>query len=157
MGSAEEWARTLKQSTDVKQAELDREANRTAMNRQIVAQQMPEIWQDLIREFEGHCKAYNEQFKPERILTLHRSGAYEFIVRPDAMEDIVTGQYSYENWLISISTRQGVVNWYEPQVYQVGTGKVKLAKRGLTRGQMSLESIARDEITQGLKTAGLVR
>jgi hypothetical protein len=157
MGNAEEWARTLKQTSDAKQAEEDRSAQRTAMNRNIIAQQMPTIWEDLIKEFQTHCTAFNEQFKPERLLALHRSGTYEFIVRPDAMEEIVTGHYSYDNWMISITTRQGVVDWFEGQVYQVGAGKVELIKRGPVRSQMSLESIARTKIMQGLQYAGLIR
>jgi hypothetical protein len=155
MGSADEWARTLKQANDAKQEETDRKTQRTAMNRSIIAQQMPTIWEDLIKEFQKYCTAYNEQFKPERALALHRSGSYDFRIRPDALEEIVIGHYSYENWMISITTRQGVVEWFEPQVHQIGAGKVELASRG-GRGQMSLESIAGKKIMEGLKMAGLL-
>ena len=155
MGSADEWARTLKQANDAKQAEADRETQRTAMNRSIVAQQMPTVWEDLIKEFQKYCNAYNEQFKPVRPLALHRSGSYEFIIRPDALDEIVRGHYSHENWMISVSTRPGMVEWFEPLVYQVGAGKVELASRG-GRGQMSLESIAGRKIKEGLQQAGLL-
>lgn len=156
MGSADEWARTLKQANDAKQDETDRQTQRTAMNRSIIAQQMPTIWDDLIKEFEKYCNAYNEQFKPERTLALQRSGSYDFSIRPDALDEIVQGHYSHENWMISISTRPGVVEWFEPVVYQVGAGKVELASRG-GRGQMSLESIAGKKIKEGLLQAGLIK
>ena len=155
MGGADEWARTLKQANDAKQAETDRQTQRTAMNRSIIAQQMPTIWEDLIKEFNNYCNAYNEGFKPERPLTLHRSGTYEFRVRPDALEEIVLGHYSHENWMIGITTRPGVVEWFEPQVYQVGAGKVELASRG--GPQMSLGSIAGKKIKEGLAMAGLIQ
>ncbi|MGO9795544.1 MAG: hypothetical protein ACLPLZ_05550 [Terracidiphilus sp.] len=155
MESADEWARTLKQANEAKQAETDKETQRTAMNRNIIAQQMPTVWEDLIKEFQKYCNAYNEQFKPERLLALHRSGSCDFFIRPDALEEIVIGHYSYENWMISISTRPGVVEWFEPQVYQVGAGKVELASRG-GRGHMSLESIAGRKIKEGLAQAGLI-
>jgi hypothetical protein len=155
MGSADEWARTLKQANDAKQDETDRQVQRTAMNRSIIAQQMPTIWDELIKEFQKYCNAYNEQFKPDRPLALHRSGVHDFFIRPDALEEIVQGHYSHENWMISISTRPGVVEWFEPQVYQIGAGKVELVSRG-GRAQTSLESIAGKKIKEGLAMAGLI-
>jgi hypothetical protein len=157
MSSADDWARTLKQASDAKRTAEDKEAQRVVMVRDIIAQQMPTVWEDLIKEFQNHCDAYNEQFKPARPLALHRSGAHDFIVRPDAMEEIVSGHYSYENWMISISPRHGVVDWFEPLVFQVGAGEVKLVKRGGNAGQMSIQSIARTYIAQGLAYAGLIK
>lgn len=146
MGSAEEWARTLKANMEGKQAEADRLADRVAMNRNIVAEQMPGIWDSLLVEFANHCKAFNEQTNPERELALHRMGAHDFMVRPDAMEEIVRGHYAYDTCSISITTRRGT-EWFLPKVVLVGTGTAVLVSN-TTQAQISPASIARNAISE---------
>lgn len=145
MGSAEEWARSLKASMDAKQAESNRAVERVTMNRNIVAEQMPVIWDSLLAEFANCCKAFNEQIKPERELALHRTGSHDFMVRPDAMEEIVRGHYFCDLHHISIITKRGT-ELFVPGVLHVGTGKVFLVS-SITQSETSLESIARNAIT----------
>ena len=149
MGSADEWARSLAKKTEDKEMQSSEQARITAMNRDIVAEQMPTVWEDLLREFQVHCNAYNEQAKPERTLALHRTGAHNFMVRPDALEEIVRGHYDYQTKSISIVTSRGT-EWFLPRPVLSGTGRVELVSRSTER-QISLSSIAQKSIETGLR------
>lgn len=154
MGNAKDWAHTLKQTNDAKQAAADRDTQRTAMIRDIIAEQMPTVWEDLLKEFTEHCDAYNEQFNPERKLSLHRTGAYIFMIRPDAMEEIVSGHYSPDAKQVILSTRGGK-KIYKPYVYEVGAGEIRLSPLG-ANAPMNLDSIAQKTIQDGLERAGFI-
>lgn len=146
MGTHDEWARALKAAHDAKQADLDRNASRVSMNRDIIAEQTPLVWKELCEEFQKCCNAINEQMKPERTLALHLTGGNDFIVRPDAMEAIVVGHFARDTNHIKIQTRHGV-QWFAPRAVHIGAGKVVLVS---TSGntQMSPESIARNAIAE---------
>jgi hypothetical protein len=148
MGSADDWARQIGEQIKSKQQNADNAAERVATNRNIIAEQMPQIWDDLIAAFRECCKAVNEQVKPERKLALHQSGKYDFMVRPDAMEEIVRGHYAHDAKTVSIQTRAGT-ELFLPKVFQIGAGEVRLASRS-TGVTSTVETIARTAIEKGL-------
>lgn len=148
MGNAEEWARSLAKKNEEKELQSSEQARITAMSRDIVAEQMPIVWDDLLREFQSHCNAYNEQVKPQRTLTLFRTGQNDFMVRPDALEEIVRGHYDYQTKDISIVTVRGTER-FMPRPVLSGTGHVELVSRSTGR-QISPVSIAQNAIETGL-------
>ena len=141
MGSADEWARSLGEQIKTKERDSNGAAHIAAMNRNIVAEQTPLVWDELCAEFQKYCDAINGQVKPERELGFHRTGAHDFMVRPDAMDPIVLGHYAYDTHYISIRTGRGV-EWFAPSVYHVGMGKVVLISTS-TRSSTTPGSIAR--------------
>ena len=96
MGSAEDWAEFLAKRIQARQEDSIRKAEFTAMNRQIEAEEMPSLWKELLVQFHSHCKAFNDSVHPERPLIYFQISAYHFEVKPDALPEIVTGDYDYQ-------------------------------------------------------------
>jgi hypothetical protein len=125
MGNADEWAKSLGAEMQATQkGELDAHG-RVAMQRGIAAEQFPLLWQEVCVQFTEHCKAYNDQLKPERTLALLMHNANSFNIRPDALPDIVNGEYHADTQRIKIETYSGA-EWYLPQVVLEGTGQAIL-------------------------------
>ena len=125
MGSSEDWARSLGEEIEISKR-VDREMAQTvAMNRAIEAEKMPLKWEEVLAAFQEHCIAYNEQIKPERKLGLHRTGSYEFAIKPDALPEIITGKYDPGTRWIEIRSSIGKETFY-PTVIHSGSGDVEL-------------------------------
>ena len=148
MGSGEERAKALAELLKSKRQESASAASRVAMSRDIVAEQIPGVWEDLIEEFEDYCENVNEQVNPERKLAVHRTGPHDFMVRPDAMPEIVQGHYAYDTRAISIRNYKGV-EWYLPKVYLVGTGSIHLVSKS-TGHVTNLDAIAQNAIDDAM-------
>jgi hypothetical protein len=144
MGNAEDWARLMGEQIKAEQQESDLERQRTEKNRASVDEQMPLLWEEICKEFDKHCTAFNEQTKPQRVLVFHRLGPLEFRIHPDAMGDVVIGKYTFDTKHIVIRTDAGE-EWFSPEMTHVRTGKVILVSEN-TRQSMSLESIAQKAI-----------
>jgi len=147
MGSADDWAKQLKQQIDAERRASDFAAQTTAMNDAIVAEQAPLVWEELCEDFRKHCEAFNRNVKPERELVFHRLGEHDFRVHPDALEDVVVGHYDSETKYVSIETKNGK-EWFIPSAIHSGTGKVVLLS-GEPLHEISPESVARDAIAKG--------
>ena len=148
MGSADDWGKQLKQKIDAEQRVSDFVEQRSAINRAIVAEQAPLVWEELCAEFLKHCEAFNRCVRPERELVFCRTGAHDFCVHPDALEDVVVGHYDAETNYISIETKKEK-NWFLPSAVNSGTGEIALFS-GNPLKEMSPESIARDAIAQSV-------
>jgi hypothetical protein len=149
MGSADDWASGLAKEKKASEKRALDQAQATAMSRNIIAEQMPTVWDDLLKEFQEHCRAYNDLVKPERPLALHGTGAHDFMVRPDAMDEIVRGHYDEDPHKISIVTARRT-EIYQPQAVLEGSGRVALLSRS-TGAVVSLASIARKAIEIGVR------
>jgi hypothetical protein len=148
MGSADDWSKQLKQQIDAERWVSDFTAKTSAMNRAIIAEQAPLVWEELCAEFLKHCEAFNRCVKPERELVFCRTGDHDFCVHPDALEDVVVGHYDAETKYISIETKKGK-KWFIPSAIHSGTGKIALFS-GNPLKEMSPESIARDAIAESV-------
>jgi hypothetical protein len=113
MSSPEDWARSLGEEIRLKQSATREDAQAVAMHRDIIAEKMPLVWEEVLAAFQSHCIAYNEQLKPDRTLALHRTGSHSFMVRPDALPEIVVGQYDSNTKRILIKTTAGS-EWFLP-------------------------------------------
>jgi hypothetical protein len=148
MGNPEEWAMSLSKEIEEKEGVALDESQRVAMQREIIAKRMPQIWDEVLVEFQTHCHAYNEQIKPKRILTLVQEDQHQFIVRPDAMADTISGQYDPHTKTIFIST-VGTMEQFYPAVELIGSGSVHLVSR-TTGFETSPTQIAQDALRKSL-------
>lgn len=148
MGNPDEWARSLGQEIQAKE-QVDREIARTvAMRREIEAEKMPLKWEEVIAAFQSCCTAYNEQLKPKRALGLHRSGSHEFMVRPDALPEIITAKYDPRTKFIEI--RSSVKNeTFFPSANLTGSGEVDLVSYETKKVKYPI-TIAQDTIRECL-------
>jgi hypothetical protein len=124
------------------------------MNSQLVAEEMPLLWKELCEEFQKHCNAFNEQTRPQRKLGFYLIGVHHFIVRPDALEEIVIGHYHFDTYRISIEMRRAGIEWFVPSISQVATGEVKLASASTSK-TMNPKLIARNAITAAITSNSL--
>jgi hypothetical protein len=148
MGNPEEWARSLGEEIKSKQR-VDREiAQSVAMRREIEAEKMPLKWEEVLSAFQQCCTAYNEQVKPERTLGLHRVGSHEFMIRPDALPEIITGKYDLHTKFIEIRSSIGKETYF-PSVNMTGSGDVELVSYE-TKQTKNPTSIAQDTLRECL-------
>ncbi len=148
MGTSEEWARSLNEELKSKER-VDRDIAQTvAMRREIEAEKMPLMWNELLAAFQEHCTAYNEQVNPRNKLGLHRRGSYDFMVRPDALPEIVTGRYDPHTRWIEICSSVGKETYF-PQVEMAGSGDVQLTALS-TKRVKTPSAIARDTLRECL-------
>jgi hypothetical protein len=148
MGNPEEWALGIgKEIAGKERATLDK-GQQVAMQREIIAEKMLQIWEEILVEFQAHCHAYNEQIKPKRILTLFRESQHQFIVKPDAMADTISGQYDPHTKTIVIST-VGIGEQFYPEVELRDSGSVRLVSR-TTGFETSPTQIAQDALRKSL-------
>jgi hypothetical protein len=123
--SQTDWAIAFGEEIKQKQSATNREMQSVSMHRDIEAEHMPLRWQEVLVAFQDHCTAYNDLIKPERPLALHRTGAHSFMIRPDALSEIVNGTYDYQTKRITIRTRKGT-ELYLPHVVLIGSGTAEL-------------------------------
>lgn len=148
MGSPEEWARSLGEEIKAKDRVERDIAQTVAMNREIEAEKMPLKWEEVIAAFQTCCIAYNGQVKPQRRLDLHRGGSHQFIIRPDALPEIITGKYDPHNRRIEICSSVGKETYF-PLVSHVGSGDVELMSLE-TKRVKNPATIAQDTIRECL-------
>ncbi len=148
MGNAEEWARSLGEELEAKERVSADITQTVAMRRAIEAEKMPLRWDELIAAFQEHCTAYNEQVNPPRKLYLHRSGSHNFMIRPDALPEIVTGRYDSHTRWIEIRSSVGKETYF-PQVEMTGSGEVQLTALSTKRAKTP-SAIARDTLRECL-------
>lgn len=125
MGNPDEWARSLGEDIKAKQAVEKDIAQTVAMRREIEAEKMPLKWEEVISAFQQCCAAYNEQLKPQRALGLHRTGSHGFMIRPDALPEIVTGKYDPGTRFIEIRSSVGKETYF-PSAKMIGSGDIDL-------------------------------
>lgn len=148
MGTSDEWARSLGEEIKSKERVEADIAQTVAMHRQIEAEKMPLLWDELIAAFQEHCTAYNEQVNPPRKLYLHRTGPHNFMVRPDALPEIVKGNYNPQNRWIEVLSSIGRETYF-PQVEMKGSGEVHLTALS-TKRVKTPSAIARDTLRECL-------
>jgi hypothetical protein len=148
MVNPEEWARSLGEELESKERVSADIAQTVAMRRAIEAEKMPLKWDELLAAFQEHCAAYNEQLKPERKLYLHRLRSHDFMIRPDALPEIIVGKYDPHTRWIEIRSSVGKETYF-PQVEMTGSGEVQLTALS-TKRVKTPASIARDTLRECL-------
>jgi hypothetical protein len=148
MGTSEEWARSLGEDLKAKQRVERDIAQTVAMQREIETEKMPLKWDEVLAAFQEHCTVYNEQVKPERTLALFRAGQHDFMVRPDALPEIITGSYDPHTRRIEIRSRVGKDSYF-PRVVLAGSGDVELVSLQ-TKKVKTPTMIARDTLRECL-------
>ena len=106
------------------------------------------MWEEVLAAFQKCCDAYNEQVKPERKLGLHRGGSHEFMIRPDALPEIVVGKYDPHTRWIEIRSSVGQEVYY-PSVVHTGSGGVELVSYQTKKVKKPF-SIAQDTLRECL-------
>lgn len=149
MGNPEDWADSLAKRKQAKQDDEIRKAEFTAMNRKIEEEGMPQLWGELIAEFDRHCKVFNERVQPERELACHRMSSNRFMVRPDALPEIIVGEYDPQIKRITITTHQRQEIFSGVVKHEIaGTGKMEL-RSWQTQNIVTVEEIVRRAIEAG--------
>jgi len=148
MSKAEEWANALGEEIKANRHAVREDERMVAMQRDIVAEKMPLKWDEVCASFQRHCTAYNEQVHPERKLVFALLGKHQFMIRPDALGEIVIGQYYPQTKAITIQTPVGT-EWFKPKVMVEGSGSVELVS-STTQSETDPDSIAQAAIREGL-------
>jgi hypothetical protein len=88
-------------------------------------EKFPLLWEESMQAFSEYCKAYNDRFKPERTLHLFKE-LDRFVIKPDALGDIVQARIDRQTERIQIATRLSK-EWYRAAVGMRGDGTVYLS------------------------------
>lgn len=124
VGSADDWAEGLARKIEEKNLETISREKSVALRREIIEEQMPLLWEEVMREFQSHCEAYNAKLKPERKLALFRERD-GFVIKPDALADIIQVSFSSQAKRITVRALSKSTT-YEPRVFMDESGKVGL-------------------------------
>ncbi|MGA2896906.1 MAG: hypothetical protein ABSE27_04835 [Acidobacteriaceae bacterium] len=124
MGTPEEWANRLAKRLEDKRILRQADDDAVAMRREIVAEKLPVLWEELIKEFREYCKAYNERIRPERKLDLFPE-LDGFVIKPDAKGEIIRVHLDRGTKRISVATAKSK-DWYSPSVEMTGNGNILL-------------------------------
>jgi hypothetical protein len=144
----EEWARALGDEIKGNQKTVQEQHKSVAMTREIIAENMPRIWEELIQEFQSSCTTFNEQVNPERKLACMRQGHDVILIRPDALREIVTANYDSEAKRIIVRTNEGA-EYFSPKANLVGSGSVDLISEKSKR-QISVVEIVQASLRKGI-------
>lgn len=148
MTTPKEWAKAQAHKATAKQQAITQRHQNVAMQRDILAEDVPRIWEDLLQQFETHCAEYNEEVRPERKLGFFRTTGNTFMIRPDALGEIATGLLEPATNRIKIITPKERFD-YLPKVILEGTGRVELVSASTHR------QVSRVEIAQEVMDAAL--
>jgi hypothetical protein len=144
----EEWARALGEEIKTNQKATQEQHRVVAMNRDIIAENMPRIWEELCQEFQSSCTTFNEQVNPEHKLGCFRQGPHVLMIRPDAMREIVVATYDSDSKNITVRANDGAEH-FSPRVNLVGSGSVDLISNS-TRRQMTVVDIVQASLKKGI-------
>jgi hypothetical protein len=129
MGTPEDWADRLAKRLEEKRTLQKRDDDAVAMRREIIAERLPVVWEELIKAFGDYCKAYNDRIKPDRTLAIFRE-LEGFCVKPDARGEIIRARLDRGTKRIQVATTKSK-DWYSPNVEMKGNGNVLLeSERG---------------------------
>jgi hypothetical protein len=150
MTDARDWAKAYREKQEAKRnAETDRH-QRVAMQRDIVAERMPVLWEDLITEYRNYVTAFNEETQPDRVLAIHRSSKHSFMVRPDARPEIITGKFDPTTYKIEILAGSRSFP-YVPDVVLEGTGSVQLKSAYAPQKIVTCAEVVKQTLQAGLE------
>jgi hypothetical protein len=125
MDTPDEWADSLAKDIESKRQAAEARDSAVELRRNIIADQWNPLWEELMREFQAHCEAFNKRLNPERKLALHRD-AQEFIIRPDALGEIVLVRHDLQAKRIEIKTPKSSIS-LRPEVLMTENGRLFLA------------------------------
>ncbi len=149
MTDAQDWARSLRKQRDAKINAEAEQHKKVALQRDIVAERMPQLWEELIAEYRKYVAAYNGEFEPDRILAVH-CGRNSFMVRPDAMPEIITGKLELNPHKIEIIAG-GRQFSYSPQAVLEGAGNLQLIAAYTPQRVVTVAEIVRETLQAGLR------
>ncbi len=148
MTDTRDWARSIGKEVEEREQKAIRRAQNVAMQRDIIAEEMPLRLEELYRAFQACCETFNEINNPERKLAFFRTGSSNFMVRPDALDEIVSGEYDSQTKRIKITTPAGT-DIFLPMVNLEGAGSCHLVSYSTGRATTP-EKIAQDAIRHGI-------
>lgn len=125
MHTPNEWAESLAKEIERKTQAKDVQDKAVELRRNIIAEQWEPLWEEVVREFQAHCEAYNDKLKPERKLALHPD-LHGFMIRPDALGEIIRVHHDRQSRRIHIKTSQSSLS-LQPAVQMTENGKLFLA------------------------------
>lgn len=124
MGTPEEWANRLAKKLEEKRIIRQKESDAVATGREIIAEKLPLVWEELGKAFGEYCNAYNERIKPDRILILFPE-LNGFVIKPDARGEIIQVHLDGKTKRIHVVTAKSG-EWYLPSVEVKGNGNILL-------------------------------
>jgi hypothetical protein len=148
---AESWAARLKKEVEAQKdasAKLERSVQ---MKRDIIAERMPHVWEQLVSVLDSHVKAFNETFNPKRKLACHRLAEYEVMVRPDALNEIVFMRYNAMDRSIVVRTGSRGEK-YSPEALMNGSGEIELRGEYSSYLEKDLDLIVSSALERGIKS-----
>ncbi|HTW81503.1 MAG TPA: hypothetical protein VME23_18300 [Terracidiphilus sp.] len=148
MTTPKEWAKVQAEKVRAKQQAIAQRHQNVSMQRDILAEDMPRAWEDLLQQFETHCKEYNDAVLPEGRLGFFRTTGNTFTIRPDALGEIVTGLLEPATNRIKIITPKARFD-YLPKVVLEDTGRVELISAS-THRQTCCVDIAQEVMDEAL-------
>jgi hypothetical protein len=146
---AQDWAKSLREQRDAKRNAEAEKHRKVALQRDIVAEKMPQLWEELIAEYRNHAAAYNGELEPERTLAVH-TGRNSFMVRPDAMPEIVTGKLELTTHKVEIIAGSSQFSYWPNPVLE-GTGSLQLVSANAPQRVVTLAEIVRETLQAGLR------
>jgi hypothetical protein len=147
MSDADDWAISLGSRIKAQENAASEREQTVAMKRQIIAEKMPGIWQEMMTLFRAFCDAHNRNNNAPRPLSCHQMGD-TFEVKPDALPNIITVAYNRTTYEIMIKTPSGA-EWYFPAAVMRNNGDVDLVERS-TRQVISLPGIVKKSLTDAI-------
>lgn len=148
MNDPKEWARELDKEIKASEKDVREEQQAVAMHRDIEAEKMPLLWDDLCVAFQQAVDAFNDVTQPPRKLYLHRVGVHLFTIKPDALPDIVNVMFDPFTKKATVKTSLGQ-HVYLPKVILIDAGSVAFVS-ARTRSETPVSKIAQDAIREGL-------
>ena len=124
MGTPEEWASRLAKRLEEKRIIRQGGDDAVAMRREIIAEKLPVLWEELAKAFGEYCKAYNERIRPERKLALFPE-LDGFEIKPEAKGKIIQVHLDRGTKRICVTTEKSK-EWYSPSVEMTGNGNILL-------------------------------
>lgn len=108
MQDAEKWAAGFAKKIADEQESTDQRERVALMKSDAVKARAPQLWDEVVAKLEEYAKAFNERFNKRRKLSCQRLTSHQFMVRPDALPEIVVATYfPSERRILVKSGREG--------------------------------------------------
>lgn len=148
MQDAEKWAAGFAKKIADEQDATGQRERVALMKHEAVKTRSPQLWDEVVEKLQEYATAFNQRFNKRRKLTWHMPASYQFMVRPDAMPEIVEAKYfPSEHRILVKSGREG--HSYQATARLQGSQVAVVLEEG-NFGEISPEFIAQRAIEEGV-------